>query len=37
MKLGEDFPKIPRRPPNSNIVLNLGFSKNSIKKWFNNQ
>jgi hypothetical protein len=37
IKLGEAFPTIPRMPPNSNIVFNLGFSKNSMKKWFNNQ
>jgi hypothetical protein len=31
------FPTIPRMPPNFNIVLNLGFSKKLMKKWFNNQ
>jgi hypothetical protein len=36
-QLGEDFPTISIMPPNSNIVFNLGFSKNSMKKWFNNQ
>ncbi len=33
----EGFPTIPRTPPSSNMVFNLGFSKNSMKKWFNNQ
>jgi hypothetical protein len=35
--LGEGFPIVPRMPPNSNVVFNLGFSKELIKKWINNQ
>jgi hypothetical protein len=37
IKLGEGFPVIPITPPNSNIVFNLDFSNNSMKKWFNDQ
>jgi hypothetical protein len=34
---GEGFPKIPRTPPNSNVVFNLVFSKKLVKKWINSQ